>query len=160
MIQARQQQLTGRVTGQQVIAQTRTGIHNLFFNVPNADPRVYEALSGGWATDLPAIDLMKQYSVLSNKGVLLDAQQRYNYAEHLDNIKIPIFISCGAQDQFAPPAVQKYLYNHVGSTDKTLVIFGRAQGMAVDAGHDDALVGLNSRDQVYPMIARWLAPGP
>ena len=29
--------------------------------------------------------------------------------------------------------------------------------MAVDAGHDDALVGLNSRDQVYPIIARWLS---
>jgi pimeloyl-ACP methyl ester carboxylesterase len=160
MIQARQQQLAGQVTREQLISQTRTGIHNLFFNVPNADPRVYEALSGGWATDIPAIDLMRQYSVLSNKGVLLDARGQYNYAEHLDKITIPIFISCGAQDQFAPPAVQRYIYNHVGSTDKTLVVFGKAQGQAVDAGHDDALVGLNSREQVFPMIARWLAPGP
>jgi pimeloyl-ACP methyl ester carboxylesterase len=164
MIQARQQQLAGQVTrqqlvAQQLVAQTQTGVYNLFFNVANADPRIYEALSGGWATDIPAIDLMQQYTTLSHKGVLLDAKQQYNYAEHLDNIKIPIFISCGAQDQFAPPAVQRYIYNHVGSTDKTLVVFGRAQGMAADAGHDDALVGLNSREQVYPLIARWLAPG-
>jgi pimeloyl-ACP methyl ester carboxylesterase len=164
MIQARQQQLAGQVTRQQLLAQqlavqTQAGIHNLFFNVPNADPRVYEALSGGWATDIPAIDLMRQYTTLSSKGVLLDAQQRYNYAEHLDRITIPILVGCGAQDLFAPPVVQRYLYNHVGSTDKTLVIFGQAHGMTVDAGHDDALVGLNSRAQVFPVIARWLAPG-
>ena len=30
------------------------------------------------------------------------------------------------------------------------MIFGRRQGMSVDAGHDDTLVGLNSKDQVYP----------
>jgi esterase/lipase len=103
---------------------------------------------------------MEQYMVLSTKGVLLDARQQYNYAEHLDNIKVPMFISCGAQDQFAPPAVQKYLFDRVGSAEKTLVVFGQAQGLPVDAGHDDALVGLNSRDQVYPIIARWLAPDP
>jgi esterase/lipase len=101
---------------------------------------------------------MQQYTTLSTKGVLLDAAQQYNYAAHLDNIKIPIFISCGAQDRFAPPTVQNYLYKHVGSTDKTLVVFGQAHGMSVDAGHDDALVGLNSHEQVYPVIARWLAP--
>jgi pimeloyl-ACP methyl ester carboxylesterase len=164
MIDLRQKQLGGLITRQQldaqeVVDQTQTGLYNLFFNVPNADPRVYQALSGGWATDIPAVDLMRQYSVLSTKGVLLDAKQQYNYAAHLDNIKVPIFISCGAQDQFAPPSVQRYLFNHVGSTDKTLVLFGQAHGLKVDAGHDDALVGLNSREQVYPIITRWLAPG-
>ncbi len=156
---ARQKQLTGQFRGNELVAQTRTGIHNLFFNVQDVDGKVYDALSGGWATDIPAIGLMEQYMVLSTRGVLLDARQQYNYAEHLDNIKVPMFISCGARDQFAPPVVQRYLFDRVGSAEKTLVVFGLAQGLAVDAGHDDALVGLNSRDQVYPIIARWLAPG-
>jgi pimeloyl-ACP methyl ester carboxylesterase len=164
LIQVRQQQLAGQLSHQQLVARelagrTRTGVYNLFFNVANADSRIYEALSGGWATDIPAIDLMEQYASLSARGVLRDAQHRYNYAEHLEQITIPILISCGAQDQFAPPSVQRYIYDHVGSTDKTIVVFGKAHGMAVDAGHDDALVGLNSRAQVYPVIARWLAPG-
>jgi pimeloyl-ACP methyl ester carboxylesterase len=164
LIQARQQQLTGQLSRRQLVARqlaarTRTGVYDLFFNVSNADSRIYEALSGDWATDIPAIGLMQQYATLSAKGILLDSQQRYNYAEHLEKITIPILISCGAQDQFAPPAVQRYTYDHVGSTDKTMVVFGKARGMAVDAGHDDALVGLNSREQVYPVIARWLAPG-
>jgi hypothetical protein len=54
---------------------------------------------------------------------------------------------------------QGYIDDLVGSTDKTVVVSGKARGMAVDAGHDDALVGLNSREQVYPVMARWFAYG-
>ncbi len=48
----------------------------------------------------------------------------------------------------------------MGSTDKTLVVFGHRRGFTVDAGHDDALVGLNSREQVDPIISRWLTAPP
>ena len=97
---------------------------------------------------------------LANKGVLLDAKGQYNYARMIGYVKVPIFIACGARDSFAPPVVQRYIYDHVGSTDKTLYIFGRERGQSVDCGHDDALVGLNSKAQTYPVIARWLAGQP
>jgi pimeloyl-ACP methyl ester carboxylesterase len=155
MFSTRQRQLTGELTGQVLMDQTKTTVHDLFFNVQDVDPKVYEAL-GGWATDVPALGLMKQYSILSNTGELLDARKEFNYAKALGNITIPVFLSCGSVDQFAPPVVQQYLYAHVGSTDKTLVVFGRAQGLSVDCGHDDALVGLQSRAQVYPVIEKWL----
>jgi predicted alpha/beta hydrolase len=118
-------------------------------------PQVYEALSGT-ATDVPSIGVLKQYMALGSGGELLDAKKQFNYAKNLRNVQVPIFVGCGADDQFAPPAVQRYLYDHVGSTDKTLIVFGRRMGFAVDAGHDDALVGLNSRQQVYPVIEAWL----
>ncbi|WP_422927109.1 alpha/beta hydrolase [Singulisphaera sp. PoT] len=155
MLQTRSRQLAGELTGEQIVSQTRTSVYNLFFNEQNVSPKVYEALSG-WATDIPAIGLMQQYMLLSNKGVLLDAKGQFNYAQAIGNVKVPIFISCGQRDNFAPPRVQKFLFDHVGSTDKTLYIFGRAQGLPVDAGHDDALVGLNSKATSYPVIARWL----
>ena len=66
-ILARQKQLTGQLRGNELVAQTRTGIHNLFFNVQDVDGKVYDARSGGWATDIPAIGLMEQYMVLSTK---------------------------------------------------------------------------------------------
>ncbi len=37
------------------------------------------------------------------------------------------------------------------------MIFGRSHGFAVDSGHNDALVGVGSRPQLYPAIERWLA---
>jgi pimeloyl-ACP methyl ester carboxylesterase len=159
MVALRQKQLAGQATGDDLAAMARSGVHNMFFNVNNALPGVYQALTGP-ATDVPALGLMLQYRTLSERGVLLDAKGQYSYARGLGNITIPILISCGAGDQFAPPSVQEFLYRHVGSADKTLIIFGRRQGMSVDAGHDDALVGLNSREQVYPIISRWLTAPP
>lgn len=156
MLQTRQEQLTGQLRGEELVNASRTSVQNMFFNVQNVDKKIYDALSGP-ATDIPGMALMQQYSVLGQKGQLFDATQKVNYAQLLGNIKVPMFISCGAADQFAPPSEQKFLLDHVGSTDKTLVIFGRASGFAADAGHDDALVGRNSKAQVYPTIEKWLS---
>ncbi len=155
MIETRTSMLTGKLTGEQLIAETQTSVHNMFFNQRNIAPEIAEAL-GTWATDVPAIGVMQQYLALGTTGELVDARKQFHYAQALGNIKVPMLISCGADDQFAPLVVQQYLYNNVGSEDKTLIVFGRASGFAVDAGHDDALVGLNSRAQVYPIIERWL----
>jgi pimeloyl-ACP methyl ester carboxylesterase len=156
MLATRQNQVAGALRGPDLIAQSQTGVHNLFFNEKNVLPKVYQALTTD-ATDIPSIGLMEQYLVLAERGVLLDARRQFPYASGLPNVRVPVFLGCGASDRFAPPSVQKFLYDHVGSTDKTVVVFGRARGFAADAGHNDALVGLNSREQVYPVIARWLA---
>jgi pimeloyl-ACP methyl ester carboxylesterase len=155
MLLARQQQLVGKLTPEQLAGMTQTSVQNLFFNVRHVSPQVYEALSSD-RTDVPALGLMKQYTTMATTRELWDTRKRFNYAQSLGNVRVPVLITCGAADQFAPPIVQNYLYDHVGSTDKTALIFGRARGFAVDAGHDDVLVGLTSREQVYPVIERWL----
>ncbi len=155
MLETRTQQLTGRLTGEQLVAETRTSVHNMFFNQNNVAPAVYEAL-GSWATDVPSVGVMQQYMVLAKEGRLLDARKTFDYSKALGNLNTPMLIACGQQDQFAPPVVQQFLHGHVGSADKTLVVFGQAMGFSVNAGHDDALVGLNSRAEVYPVLDRWL----
>jgi pimeloyl-ACP methyl ester carboxylesterase len=155
MIQTRTEQMAGQLSGEQLLAESKTSMHNLFFNQANVNPSIYEAL-GTWATDVPAIGVMQQYQELGMKGELWDAKKQFNYARAIGKIQVPILIATGAGDQFAPPVVQKYLYDHIGSTDKQALVIGRRQGFAVDAGHDDALVGLNSRRQVYPVIETWL----
>lgn len=155
LITTRQRQVSGMIRGPELVNQSRTSVHNLFFNVRNVSQPVYDAL-GTWAMDLPSIGLMQQYLAMSERGELLDARKQFSYTRNLKNVTVPILITCGAVDQFAPPPVQKELHDRVGSTDKTLLIFGRAQGFAVDAGHNDALVGLNSQAQVFPVLARWL----
>ncbi len=155
MMSTRSRQLTGEITGEQVLDASKTSVQNMFFNVNNTPRKAYDALTGP-ATDVPGIGLMQQYSALGQKGELLDARGKYNYARNLRNITIPVFISCGASDSFAPPMVQKYLFDNVGSTDKTIVIFGRRQGFSVDCGHDDTLVGKTSRAEIYPVIEKWL----
>ena len=157
-ILSRQKQLAGQLNGKELIEQTRTGIHNLFFNVQNVDDNLRRPL-GRLGHRHPRHRPDGAIHGAGDKGVLLDASQqvqlraapREDQGPHLHQLRRP--------GPVRAPAVQQYLFDHVGSAEKTLLFFGQAQGLAVDAGHDDALVGLNSRDQVYPAIARWLAPG-
>ncbi|MFO0951089.1 MAG: alpha/beta fold hydrolase [Isosphaeraceae bacterium] len=152
----RERQVSGTVRGPELVAQSLTSAQNLFFNVRNVSPEVYQALTTE-ATDVPSVGLLTQYLSLADRGSLFDASRRFEYASGLPNIRIPVLLGCGAADRFAPPKVQKFLYDRIGSPDKTLVVFGRAGGYSVDAGHNDALVGLNSRDQVYPLLHQWLS---
>jgi pimeloyl-ACP methyl ester carboxylesterase len=155
MLVTRQGQLAGQIRGKELAEQTHRSVNNLFFNGRHVSPQVYEALTT-YANDVPSIGLLQQYMALANRGELYDAQKQFNYTRALGNVRVPILISCGEADQLAPPPVQAYLHAHVGSQEKALVIFGRAQGFAADAGHNDSLVGLTSQPQVYPVIERWL----
>ncbi|WP_435010717.1 alpha/beta hydrolase [Tundrisphaera lichenicola] len=155
MLATREGQLAGQITGRQIAEQSKTSVDNLFFNRSNALPAVYDALSG-WAKDVPSVGLLKQYMAMAQQGELISTGGAFNYTRNAQNITVPILLGCGAVDSFAPPTVQQYLYNHVGSTDKSLMIIGRQSGFSADAGHDDALVGLNSKAEVYPRIARWI----
>ena len=159
MLKVRQSQLTGQLDGQQLAAMTQTSVHNLFFNTGHVAPSVYQKLSMD-RTDIPAMGLMKQYMTLSSKGELWDAANAFNYAAGVRNVQVPILITCGAVDRFAPPPVQQDLFSRVGSTDKKMIVFGRQQGYAADSGHNDALVGLTTPQQVWPVLARWLAGQP
>ena len=156
LINGRRLELAGQVDPIKAIEIGQGGMNDMFFNLRNVDSKVYEALTT-WATDVPSIGLMKQYMTLSQRGELLDASGTYSYARNLANVSVPCLFACGASDRFAPPSVQQQLLAGVGSTDKAVAVFGRAQGYQVDAGHDDALVGLNSRAQVYPVLAKWIA---
>jgi hypothetical protein len=155
MVKTREQQLKGKIQVPQPLTNAKNSIHNMFFNERHVNRKVYEALCT-WANDVPSIGLLQQYLVLATRGELYDSSKQFNYARNLANVKVPIFISCGEVDQLAPPSVQQYIYDHVGSKRKKLVIFGTSQGFKVNAGHNDSLVGLTCRQQIYPTIERWI----
>ncbi len=156
MIQTRQGQLAGQFVPEELALQTKTSVDNMFFNERNVSGNVYRTLTTT-AVDVPSIGLLQQYMTMAQRGELHDAQKQFNYARSLRNVQVPILITCGSSDQLAPPEVQQFIFQNVGSTDKTLNIFGRAQGYAADMGHNDTLVGLQSRAQVFPYIENWLA---
>ncbi len=156
MIELRTGQMTTpEVEPEELIADSLTSVDNLFFNERHVSPEIYRALTTD-GVDVPSLGLLQQYLVMATRGELLDSSKRFSYARMLSNVQVPILITCGALDQLAPPTVQRFIYDRVGSTDKTLHVFGRAQGYQADAGHSDAVVGLTSRAQVYPTIENWL----
>ncbi|GBD35974.1 Putative aminoacrylate hydrolase RutD [bacterium HR36] len=158
MLHLRERELVGKITPEQVSQEVKTSVENMFFNENNTHPKVYQALTT-WAKEVPAVGVLRQYLVLAKEHELWDQKKHFNYAKALAQVQVPVLITCGAADQLAPPEVQQYLYKNVGSKQKTLLIFGRQQGFSVDAGHNDALVGLKSRKEIYPVLERWIRTG-
>lgn len=156
LIQTRQGMITNQIVPEELAMDAKTSVDNMFFNQNNVSPVVYQKLTTS-ATDIPSIGLLQQYLVMATKGELLDASKQFSYARNMANVTVPILISCGSADQLAPPKVQQYLHQTVGSADKTLMIYGTAQGFAADSGHNDSLVGLTSHAQVYPFIEQWIS---
>jgi pimeloyl-ACP methyl ester carboxylesterase len=156
MIQTRQGMLAGQLIPEQLALDAKTSVDNMFFNQRNVSPDVYRRLTTS-GVDVPSIGLLQQYLVMATKGELLDATKQYSYARNLQNVTVPILITCGATDQLAPPKVQQFLHDRVGSADKTMMVFGARNGFAADAGHNDSLVGLASRQTVYPYIESWIS---
>jgi poly(3-hydroxyalkanoate) synthetase len=151
LLKTRELQLTKKA----IPAATEKSVHNMFFNEKHVTKAVYEAL-GTWAKDVPAVGLLKQYTALTATGELRDAGNTFSYTRNLQNVQVPILICGGGVDQLAPPACQKFLYDNVGARDKQLFIVGRANGLTIDSGHNDSLVGKTSRQQFYPVIEQWI----
>lgn len=79
------------------------------------------------------------------------------YSDRLDQFTLPVLLLAGAHDLQRPPEGVQATFNAIGSTDKTFVLAGVANGFSVDSGHDDLLTGLHSPAEIYPIIADWLA---
>lgn len=154
-MKTRQRELQGGVDKKVLAEATKKSVNNMFFKERHTPPKVYEALTT-YANDFPAISLLKQYMLLAQTGELWDANQGYNYARNAAEMKVPVLVSCGEQDQLAGPACQRFLYDHLGSAEKKLVVFGRSQGFSALPGHNDTLVGETSRREIYPVIERFL----
>jgi pimeloyl-ACP methyl ester carboxylesterase len=153
MLKQRELQFAGRQPRPEQVLST---VNNLFFNESNTDPDVMHALAT-YAHDSPSVGLIKQYLDLSQSGWLRDASGRIRYADGIGQIRCPYLMVGGAADQIAPPMVQQFLHDRVGSAEKRLLVLGRAAGRSVNFGHNDSLVGRPVWREVFPILASWLA---
>jgi hypothetical protein len=62
----------------------------------------------------------------------------------------------GRADALATPAAIEAQFSLAGSPDKTLVMLGKEDGMAMDYGHGDLLYGTGVPIEVHPPIRDWL----
>ncbi len=92
---------------------------------------------------------------LSNQ--LTSNDRQINYRDAIARLKSPVLIVAGSDDRLAPPEVAIQLHEALASSDKTLVLLGRAFGHQEDYGHGDLIVGKNAHEEVYPLIVRFLS---
>lgn len=80
-----------------------------------------------------------------------------DYLDGLPRIPAPVLAVAGAGDRMlAPPHAVRDLAERFGSADVTTVTAGRRTGYAADYGHADLVVKPSAREEVWPVVARWL----
>jgi pimeloyl-ACP methyl ester carboxylesterase len=81
---------------------------------------------------------------------------KIDYREGLKQLDLPVLVLGGSADRLARPSAIEGQHALLGSTDKTLMIFGTENGDALDYGHGDLIFGEGAPREVFPRIAAWL----
>lgn len=100
---------------------------------------------------------LRQFSDWMSNGDFRSFDGRYSYQAHYGRIETPMFFIAGAADGLAGLDSIRFVHERVSSSMKRLVILGRGYGHSCDYGHGDLLIGKACREEVFPLIADWLA---
>jgi len=100
--------------------------------------------------------VVAQFSDSIRVGSIISSDRKYNYADNMRRINVPILIMGGSADGFVNKEALMAPYIRVSSRDKNIIIFSKENGYSTDYGHCDLLLGKNSEKEVYPVILEWL----
>lgn len=107
-------------------------------------------------SDEPAA-LMKQIAHWASTRSFCSYDRSTDYWQALKSVELPVFAGIGAADRFhASPRRAAKLLRHLGSTEKELIVFGRAYGFEVDYKHLDILRGEPAQREVLPCLHDWM----
>ena len=150
-INNRWQALVQRLT----LGQLKTPLDVVFYNEDNVDEMTLQSLYLRVAEDVPK-GVLDQLIKMGETGELTSSDGKFNYTRALGRLTLPALFIAGRVDHSADPEAVRFGYEHVSSKDKTFRIFGLVWGDSIDYGHDDLVLGKRSREEVYPVIAKWL----
>ena len=97
-----------------------------------------------------------QYGDWLVNDVFRSIDQRRDYRAELSRITVPSLFLAGPRDALSPPDAVKETHDAVGAADKQFVLCSRAQGMRVNYGHFDLVVGKEAPSEVFPVVSGWL----
>ena len=104
-----------------------------------------------------AAALVDQFASWIGEGVMRTLDGSLVYSDRLADVTLPLLVIAAARDLQRPARSVRAAHDAFGSTDKTFVSAGVADGFSVDFGHDDLLAGLASPREVFPLIGDWIA---
>ncbi len=131
------------------------GFKEVFYNPKNMDPRVTQQLQENLLIPVnPGV--LEQLVKSVDKDEFVSADGASSYRDGLSNIRMPVLLIGGASDPIAPPEALKKVYSEISSEDRDLMIFWSDPEEDVSYGHFDLILGKKARNDVFPLVRRWL----
>ena len=130
-------------------------IENFFYNPENIEQKVKERfLETALAPINPGV--LDHVLVMIKQGEFVSAKEDFNYRKNLSKIRLPVLLIGGEKDKLAPPEAIRSVRRGICSKDLTLRIFGSGSKDSVSYGHFDLILGKKAKDEVFPVIGKWL----
>ena len=130
-------------------------IETIFYNPENIDDEVKaKFLEDALAEINPGV--LDHLLLMIKRGEFISAQGDFSYRKNLARIQLPSLLIGGAGDMLAPPEAIRVVHRAISSVDRTLRIFGPGSKDSTNYGHIDLILGKRGREEVFPVIGRWL----
>ena len=105
--------------------------------------------------DIP-ITLVDQFASWYHNKEFSLSYGTFNFREALQGISAPMLIIAGSRDWLTPPEDLEYVFEQLGSSDKTFFRAGKEVGFKTEYGHIDLILGKRAKEEVFPVIRDWL----
>ena len=129
-------------------------IEQLFYNPENIEEEVKaKLLESALAEINPGV--LDHLLLMIKRGEFVSAKGDFSYRKNLAKIQLPILLIGGEGDMLAPPEAIRVVHQAVSSKYRTLRIFG-SRSKDSTYGHVDLILGKRAREEVFPVIGRWL----
>jgi predicted alpha/beta hydrolase len=100
---------------------------------------------------------LQQLARWSADGAFTSHDRAIDYRERLCDVDIPALVVAGGMDRLAPPECVAPAYEQFANSGKRFIVLDRAHGFGNDYGHVDIVLGRNAPDEVFPLLADWIA---
>jgi pimeloyl-ACP methyl ester carboxylesterase len=130
-------------------------IDRFYYTAENVDRQTISRFYGYTLED-PGPRALLQFAPYLRNGHLLSADGRIDYSARLGEITTPTLMVAGAKDLISDVPSTRMTFDALASTDKTLDVFGKANGHVADYGHCDLAWSRYAPYEIFPVIIDWL----
>ncbi len=130
-------------------------IDQFYYSAANVDRTTVSRFYGYTLEDVGR-GALRQLNPYLKSGRLVSADHAVDYVARLPDVKTPTLMIAGDGDVLSNIASTQITFNALGSADKTLLRFGRAEGCRDDYGHCDLVWSRHAAFEVFPPVIDWL----
>ncbi|MBV8557915.1 MAG: alpha/beta fold hydrolase [Planctomycetaceae bacterium] len=130
-------------------------IDQFYYTSSNVDRRTIQRFYGYTLED-PGRSALRQLDPYLEFGHMLSADRSIDYSARLDEVTVPTLLVAGESDSMSDVPSTELTLAALGSSDKTLMRFGRRDGQVADYGHCDLVWSRYAPSEIFPPLIDWL----